>query len=403
MAKYIDIPFAINGNKNAIPDTTTDGTVNYNDGFGADYAKPIGTDPSAKSVDRETINQVLYDYGSAIQQLQENGFYPWQSTKAGGYDIGAVVSFNGANYINEVAGNTNAPDVSGWTQIIDKEQITGATPLAGLNADVWTGTSRDTLVASLRANVNISGGGVITWDSNGYFNATAPFTIISNGRGASFSANGYFQPIVPTSGTITGVGGAASVTATSAGVPINTTKWEALYYILPIGSGGSSVPANFRIVSYTVDLVIPNNWVLLAISNQDTNALSIAGGKYTLHKGESIDTAKYSSAFVPNTDLVRGLPADFTSSKATNGYQKLPSGVIMQWGYISQLVTGTQTTFNFPIAFPNANVSVIVSEGEANSGSNNWNNLVLNRTTTSFDFTNENGVTTNFTWLAFGY
>jgi len=117
MAKYIDIPFATNGNKNAIPDTTTDGTVNYNDGFGADYAKPIGTDPSAKSVDRQTINQVLYDYGSAIQQLQENGFYPWQSTKAGGYDIGAVVSYSGANYINTVAGNTNAPDVSGWTQI----------------------------------------------------------------------------------------------------------------------------------------------------------------------------------------------------------------------------------------------------------------------------------------------
>jgi len=131
MAKYINIPFAINGNKNAIPNTTTDGTVNYNDGFGADYAKPIGTDPSAKSVDRETINQALYDYGSAIQQLQENGFYPWQSTKAGGYDIGAAVSFNGANYINEVAGNTNAPDVSGWTQIAKFSDFTSSKAVNG--------------------------------------------------------------------------------------------------------------------------------------------------------------------------------------------------------------------------------------------------------------------------------
>jgi len=90
MAKYINIPFATSGNKTAIPDTTTDGTVNYTDGFGANYARPLGTDPLAKTVDRETINQVLYDYGTAIQQLQENGFYPWQSTKAGGYDIGMI-------------------------------------------------------------------------------------------------------------------------------------------------------------------------------------------------------------------------------------------------------------------------------------------------------------------------
>jgi len=34
MAKYIDIPFATNGNKTAIPDTTSDGTVSYSDGFG---------------------------------------------------------------------------------------------------------------------------------------------------------------------------------------------------------------------------------------------------------------------------------------------------------------------------------------------------------------------------------
>jgi len=161
MAKYIDIPFAVNGNKTVIPDTTTDGTVNYNDGFGADYAKPIGTDPSAKSVDRETINQALYDYGSAIQQLQENGFYPWQSTKAGGYDIGAAVSFNGANYINEVAGNTKAPNVSGWTryaningnntqafkvanatnadEALSMGQLVNATALAGSNVEQVNG------------------------------------------------------------------------------------------------------------------------------------------------------------------------------------------------------------------------------------------------------------------------
>jgi len=119
-----------------------------------------------------------------------------------------------------------------------------------------------------------------------------------------------------------------------------------------------------------------------------------------LTRGQLVNTTALAGS---NADLVRGLPADFTSSKAANGYQKLPSGVIKQWGYISQLANCTQTTFNFPIAFPNANVAVIVSGGEANNGSSDANNTVLNRTTTSFDFENWNGVTTNFTWIAIGY
>jgi len=254
MAKYIDIPFATNGNKNAIPDTTTDGTVNYNDGFGADYAKPIGTDPSAKSVDRQTINQVLYDYGSAIQQLQENGFFPWQSTKAGGYDIGAAVSYSGANYINTVAGNTNAPDVSGWIKI-------------------------------------------------GKMSATDILTELE-----------------------------------------------------------------------TVDGV-----------------------------GSGLDT-----------DLVRGLPADFTSSKAANGYQKLPSGVIMQWGLDTPFSLGSNSSaihsITFPIAFPNGVLFADCSKHIDNNGSASQVSADVKIGTPSttgltiaYDNLGPNAKTVGGAWLAIGY
>ncbi len=262
--------------------------------------------------------------------------------------------------------------------------------------------TRDTLVASLRANVNISGGGVITWDSNGYFNSTNRFIVITNGRGAFFSTNGYFYIGIPTSGTIQGVGGATSVTATSAGIPITT--WQALYYILPIGSNSTSIASNFRIVYYTSDMVIPDNWVLIAIDNFDTGTLSIAGGKYTLHKGESIDTTKYSSAFVPNADLVRGLPADFTSSKATNGYQKLPSGLIIQWGRnlynSSDGSSGTAVTL--PIAFPTAFIGATASDY-----GNGVNRAAITGNTTSVTLwgkiDNSTYGTTNISWIAIGY
>jgi len=57
-----------------------------------------------------------------------------------------------------------------------------------------------------------------------------------------------------------------------------------------------------------------------------------------------------------DADLVRGLPADFTISKNSNGYQKLPSGLIIQWGGYSS--TSSANTFDkvdvtFPTAFPN--------------------------------------------------
>lgn len=58
-----------------------------------------------------------------------------------------------------------------------------------------------------------------------------------------------------------------------------------------------------------------------------------------------------------DTDLVRGLPADFTSSLAGSGYQKLPSGLIVQWGNV------TYSGVTFPIAFPTAVLGVYASPG----------------------------------------
>ena len=61
-----------------------------------------------------------------------------------------------------------------------------------------------------------------------------------------------------------------------------------------------------------------------------------------------------------DADLLRGLPADFTNNLSTNGYQKLPSGLIIQWG-TTGLVTqyhNSQITITFPISFPNVVLSI---------------------------------------------
>jgi len=68
-----------------------------------------------------------------------------------------------------------------------------------------------------------------------------------------------------------------------------------------------------------------------------------------------------------DTDLLRGLPADFTCSKNANGYQKLPTGLIIQWGRgLTTSDSNGIASFTFPIAFPNACFQVVaVDVGDA--------------------------------------
>ena len=59
----------------------------------------------------------------------------------------------------------------------------------------------------------------------------------------------------------------------------------------------------------------------------------------------------------------------FLNSLATNGYQQLPGGMIMQWGQTDVLTTDT-TTISFPIPFPNQCFIVIPAQYTADQASN---------------------------------
>lgn len=83
------------------------------------------------------------------------------------------------------------------------------------------------------------------------------------------------------------------------------------------------------------------------------------------------------------------LNSDFTGTNvllAAEGYQKLPSGFIIQWGQLANS-TGSPLTETFPIAFPTACVAV---------------NILLGDAGTSAAFCSLNGVptTASFAWNA---
>ena len=90
------------------------------------------------------------------------------------------------------------------------------------------------------------------------------------------------------------------------------------------------------------------------------------------------------------------------SSLTTDGYQKLPSGLIIQWGYYAGGASGVAVTF--PVAFPTAalNVSATIDDGV---GTTVQAVSVTGLTTTGFtarQLDSAGGVTSAFYWTALG-
>ena len=252
------------------------------------------------------------------------------------------------------------------------------------NTTLFNGISPVTFASALRANRNLTGGGTITVDGSNNVLWSARFIVLGNGRGSNFSTSGYFDINCPTSGTITGVGGAASQTATASGIPLGT--WTAIYYILPIGSDQTSLAANFRLVSYTADVDVPHDWLLICWRNGDDNLTYFNNG-IRLAPGQSIASG-----------------ATNPISNSSSGYTKFTNGFILQWGNFSLGDGGTQNV-TFPIAFSTACYAVNVTQIYQNGADQYQNGVRCTGfpSTTGVSIRQNTNGTNSFFWVALGF
>ncbi len=107
-------------------------------------------------------------------------------------------------------------------------------------------------------------------------------------------------------------------------------------------------------------------------------------------------------------------PADAGHSFGTNGYQKFPSGFIMQWGNAPIVPSHNNQTcqsISFPISFPNAGLSIVATAYYMDYGRNNnalttqYQSMSASGATICFDHignTIDNAGGT-FNWIATGY
>jgi hypothetical protein len=160
-----------------------------------------------------------------------------------------------------------------------------------------------------KANVLMTGGGVISLDAATNFKWTQRFIILGGGRGAgTLSTNGYYDINMPAAGTvITGMCGVANQTVGAAGINMQgvTGSWSALWYQLPAGGSGT-VNANFKIASYVADCVIPEDYVLIGAFNYDSQYIKVGTGQ--IIKTGASSTAASSDFFRSDTYGGSALP-----------------------------------------------------------------------------------------------
>ena len=182
-----------------------------------------------------------------------------------------------------------------------------------------------------------------------------------------------------------------------------------------------------------IDVVVPNSvltgrWIRLVdqnylrsdasdtftgtlnITGEVTASGTIAGASVTSNGSAVWTAANDGDGSGLDADLIRGIAGDFTKSHGTSGYQKLPNGLIIQWGsFVVNTTVGSDTnvgSVTFPVAFPSACSGFSLSWAGANPRISLSANTISDSGLGNID-ASDNGSGGNRTgsvyWIAVGY
>lgn len=121
-------------------------------------------------------------------------------------------------------------------------------------------------------------------------------------------------------------------------------------------------------------------------------------------KGQALTYAEMDANII---NLKATADASQPAAGLTSGshWQKLPGGMIVQWGTVGIGANFTQVGIPFPTAFSTNGYNVIVTVNELTTAQNMQVGLgqVTQKTPSTFTLRNYNGVGVVFDWLAIGY
>lgn len=261
----------------------------------------------------------------------------------------AVAQFIADNQANNVVDTATPADIADW--------IEAAVRSIGIPTAVAGGTA-DAITADFTPNVTLTNGATVIVRA-GAANATTTPTFAPDGLTAKTIVKGNNLALVE--GDIAGAG-----------------HW---------------LEMNF---DATLDKWVLQNPVVTQASDTRAGLIEIA----TTAEAQALTDAL--KALTPAT-LAQALKGT-NQSLAANGYQKLPGGLIIQWGTTSTAVaanTATAVTWTFPIAFPNGVFNVFNTPGTFVGSDCTTETITTTNATGYLLFSSAQTLITR--WLAIGY
>lgn len=148
----------------------------------------------------------------------------------------------------------------------------------------------------------------------------------------------------------------------------------------------------------------------IAVTPQSTDSIFIYGASLgvgvalALPVGSEVTLVRISvttwAAF--GTGALRG-SADFTANLSGNGYQKLPSGLIVQWGNAGNIASASSVAVTYPIAFPNGALSASATVNTTTNTATPQSAGITYTSSSQLTIRNLSASTLGFTWIAIGY
>lgn len=125
----------------------------------------------------------------------------------------------------------------------------------------------------------------------------------------------------------------------------------------------------------------------------------VAGGgstNYSLGSGQSIEFTFDGVNWI-------AMGGTGSASLSANGYQRLPSGLILQWG-ITNVPANTQVLVSFPISFPSGDIPYcLFSQADLNEVTSTTYCTLTRVSSSQFKLSKNSNFTSAVYWMAIGY
>lgn len=282
--------------------------------------------------------------------------------------------------------NSASPTITG-TATIDTASITN-------NASVG-GTLNVTGASTLNGNTTLNGSLIFEGATANDFETTVSVTDPTADRTITFpdkTGTVALTSDIPNSSSLTSQNGTYSIAGTTTLTVTATAHGRAVSDVVYLNfTSGTAVDGSYTITAVTTNTFTVTHGTSITSSGNVSVHYSNKGLMEFISADEAAVGTSTSKAMTAAATAAL-IAVGYDRSLTQRGYQKLPGGLILQWGRDN---TGASVTF--PIAFPNECFSVV------GSPSTNVEEYTSSITTTGFYFGSNTGGMFVSCWIAIGY